>query len=428
MKNARTISLFAALFLAIPFFWACGETDPNDEVAAMVEELNSIHLDRVNPINVYLGYRGMPNILLALPQVTDLNEILNIDVGNPVRAQVAVDSSGKIFLSCGAGLCVFSNNGQLLFRFYFAPTGGQAVGDANTRPILLPGGDVIFYNPTIGMVGRINSAGNAIWAKEELTGLESNGGASPILTADGRILVPFGDGLRSYNADGYEVWFAPTNMRPVLATPLIGSNGKVFVNALMRDLDDPMAAQILGIDVGSGTSSWTRSFSYQEVRPLPEATLVQMKDGRLLVAAHGYLMAVNSASGKTDPFAYKAGDTTLIYSTPVVGENGDVYAGSGESRIRAFLPDSTDKWEFTLGSNDYDWSASISGLVVTKSGNEEILIASSKNGYVFGISAETGTPLWRFNAGATVASPVTMSGSKMYVGDVSGKLHVVNVP
>jgi outer membrane protein assembly factor BamB len=107
-----------------------------------------------------------------------------------------------------------------------------------------------------------------------------------------------------------------------------------------------------------------------------------------------------------------------IFSSPAVGSDGTIYAGSKDGYLYAVNPDSTLKWRAQTGGEV--WSSPAIG-------SNGIIYVGSMDGSLYAISTADGSVDWNFPTGGPVrSSPAIGSDGTIYVGSYDSQLHAVN--
>ena len=106
-----------------------------------------------------------------------------------------------------------------------------------------------------------------------------------------------------------------------------------------------------------------------------------------------------------------------IFSTPVVGLEGAIYAGDGLGTVHAVRNNGTEQWVYETG-----------GPVRTVAFTGVSVLAGSADGKVYVLDAETGERTMSFDAGSELTTqPLTTAGN-VIVGSRDGRLHAFAPP
>jgi outer membrane protein assembly factor BamB len=119
----------------------------------------------------------------------------------------------------------------------------------------------------------------------------------------------------------------------------------------------------------------------------------------------------------TPIWEYKTGAD--VTSSPAIGSDGTVYAGSYDNKLHAINGKSGIKlWEFGTG-----------GIVVSSPaiGSDGTVYVGSKDNKLYAINGKSGVKLWEFETGGDVhSSPAIGSDGTVYVGSHDYKLYAIN--
>jgi len=127
----------------------------------------------------------------------------------------------------------------------------------------------------------------------------------------------------------------------------------------------------------------------------------------------GNLYAINPNG--TMQWTFPTGSS--IWSSPAIGTDGTLYVGSNDDNLYAINPDGTQKWAFPTGGSI--WSSPAIG----KNGT---LYIGSDDRNLYAISPE-GTLKWSFATGGLVqSSPTIGEDGTVYVGSDDGNLYAIN--
>ena len=131
----------------------------------------------------------------------------------------------------------------------------------------------------------------------------------------------------------------------------------------------------------------------------------------------GNLYAIDSENGK-EIWRFKTGDE--IRSSPAVGPNGTIYIGSLDGRLYAIKPNGDLKWSFNIGDTIF------SSPAIGPDGR--VIYIGASDGYLYAFNA-SGTLKWKFfGAGKIVSSPsIGHDGIEhvVYFGSTAAHLYAV---
>ncbi|MDD5311817.1 MAG: PQQ-binding-like beta-propeller repeat protein [Dehalococcoidia bacterium] len=146
------------------------------------------------------------------------------------------------------------------------------------------------------------------------------------------------------------------------------------------------------------------------------------KDGTLYITSHlGKLYAVRPDGSLLWTFDTGVAGT-YIWASPAVDDNGVIYMGSGSGRFYAINPDGTIKWSYTLpSSSPIDASPTIG-----KDGTIYIGTSDESNAQLIAFNPE-GSIKWSCSVGKVLYSaPAIGSDGAIYVGCFDNKLYAIN--
>ena len=120
-----------------------------------------------------------------------------------------------------------------------------------------------------------------------------------------------------------------------------------------------------------------------------------------------------SASAQTIPATLSwTGETQgIIFSSPVIDDNGIVYVGSNDNNLTAFNTDGSIKWTFTTGN----WVDSSPAL----SKDESTVYAGSWDNHLYAVNTDDGSLNWSFESSSYItSSPAVDLNGRVYFGSM----------
>jgi len=123
----------------------------------------------------------------------------------------------------------------------------------------------------------------------------------------------------------------------------------------------------------------------------------------------------------TQKWAFPTGD--FVYSSPAIGADGTVYAGSADGHLYAINPDGTRKWGFATGSSCYAAfpALDVDGTIYIVTGSFQSFTAN-----LYAVNPD-GTKKWSFAFGGTLGSaPAVGTDRTIYVGSQDHNLYAIN--
>jgi outer membrane protein assembly factor BamB len=101
----------------------------------------------------------------------------------------------------------------------------------------------------------------------------------------------------------------------------------------------------------------------------------------------------------------------IIFSSPVIDDNGIVYVGSNDNNLTAFNTDGSIKWTFTTGN----WVDSSPAL--SKDGS--IVYAGSWDNHLYAVNSDDGSLNWSFETNSYItSSPAVDLNGRVYFGSM----------
>ena len=130
-----------------------------------------------------------------------------------------------------------------------------------------------------------------------------------------------------------------------------------------------------------------------------------------------------SANTGTQEWKFTTGSG--VYSSAVIGPNGDIYVGSSDTKLYAIKhSDHTQKWAFTTGGDVR------SSPAISADGNT--IYVGSDDGHLYAVSSSDGSQQWMYPTasatpiGAVGSSPaISSDGYSVYVGSDDGNLYAI---
>jgi len=236
--------------------------------------------------------------------------------------------------------------------------------------------------------------------------------ASPTVSASGLVLGAGHHGkLFAVDLEGKPAWaFAAADM--IWSTPAIAADGTVYVGS-----DDD---NLYALEGKTGKLLWKYRVGtcQQTVGIGPEATRCDVDagptigpDGALYTGGDG-IYAINANGTLRWHFATGG----HVSSTPALGADGTVYAGSQDNSIYAVTPDGKRQWEFRA-RDDVESSPAIE--------EDGTIYIGSDDNRLYALSPQ-GQMLWAFTTADDVrASPAIGRDGTVYVGSFDGLLYAI---
>ena len=139
--------------------------------------------------------------------------------------------------------------------------------------------------------------------------------SSPIIDGDGNVINSSKGGLQKYNGLDGEVIWTQKNIGKVQVSPVIGTNGSIYVGAEDEN--------VYSIDSSNGNINWI----FETGAPIKYSSPVVGDDDTLYVCSNDkFLYALDTSTGKMK-WRYKHGSTD-VRSSPLITNNGLIINGT----------------------------------------------------------------------------------------------------
>lgn len=245
---------------------------------------------------------------------------------------------------------------------------------------------------------------------------------SPIIGPDGTIYIgAFKDYFYGLNPDGTVKWRLERIGEEFRSSAAIGSDGTIYFGStfdheplynIMHDDKSEFGTPKLYALYPNGSVKWEfitgGLYSGTYAAPLigPDGNIyigsgeTMMKPGTV---GGGRMWAINPDG--TAKWDFETGDG--FYATPAIADDGTVYASCADKNLYALNPDGTEKWRF-ISEGYFDGAATI--------GEDGTIYAGSVDKNLYAINPD-GTEKWRFTALEIVeATPSIGPDGTIYVG------------
>jgi len=278
-------------------------------------------------------------------------------------------SSGQV---CSAGAC--HKPGDILFDVDGASNAAPAI-DSNGR---------VYGVGTDGFVRRFDPSGTPSWTSKTSIGAGHTHyyaiGGVALDEANDHVYVGGTDGnVHAFDLSGSFLWKGFVGGDPSYQTPTIGS----------AKLGSPVIVgthgNVLAAFSSSGTSKWTYTFAGTTYSSSP----AMGADGTIYAASwsDGQVYAIDAA-GKLQWSKSNGGGAV---TSAAIGKDGTIYVGNhapSDGIFRAFNPDGTEKWKYSVGN--FHGGCALDAQDTVYIGNDNELVALRLDG----------TLKWRVSAGA----------------------------
>lgn len=245
------------------------------------------------------------------------------------------------------------------------------------------------------------TTGKLIWKFKGDEGFE----ASPLI-CDNIVFIGDLDGtMHALNKkDGTQLWSYKTGNK------IVGSaNCITEKNMLIFGSHDDI---LYCLDIQTGAVKWKyASESYINGTPATNGAIIVF--GGCDANVHILNADQGTVIGKIESGSYIAGSIALKDNTAFVGNYGN-------KLLKLDIQEKKILWEFASTGKQQPFFAS---PAVT----DTIVVASSRDGFVYCVSSQTGTQLWKFRAGESVDSSPVICGNRVVVGSEDGFLYVLDL-
>ncbi|NOU94920.1 PQQ-binding-like beta-propeller repeat protein [Paenibacillus sp. LMG 31456] len=226
--------------------------------------------------------------------------------------------------------------------------------------------------------------------------------------ADGEIYAAAGQKLYAVHPDGTKKWELDMKCQLVgsLTVETDGSmytgcrTGKFF--AIKPDL----------------SIKWSIDWDVEE-SPWSPLSAKMAEDGTVYVGSGHNLLAIKPNGMKK----WVASTGGKLRGTPVIGADGTIYMGSGDTNLYAFNPDGTVKWKFATGGEIYSSPTIGKDGTLYVASNDKNLYAIDPNGakkWVFS------TKVVRSYINTVLFGPAIGSDGSVYIASLEGVVYAVN--
>ena len=265
-------------------------------------------------------------------------------------------------------------------------------------------------------LNAVNRDGTIKWQKT-LRGFVHS---SPAIAADGTIYVGTDlGGFYALNpADGSTKWNFSSAF-PIRSSPVIGGADGTIYFAGGGGLN------VLNNYLYGLFKNGTQRFSLSLTSPVSSAPAIG-PDGHVYVATDGTLLNPKTLYA-VDPFAggaiFKVAVGGTSTSGPAIAPDGTIYVGSGQKSLKAFRPDGSTKWTYTVCSGLADCSISATPAI----GPDGTIYVGSNDGRMLAVNPN-GTKRWdvALGAGRIESSAAVDADGHIYVGTNGNRFFGLN--
>jgi outer membrane protein assembly factor BamB len=245
------------------------------------------------------------------------------------------------------------------------------------------------------------TTGKLVWKFKGDEGFE----ASPLISNETVFIGDLDGTMHALNKkDGTQLWSFKTGNKIVGSANCITEKNML----LFGSHDDTLYC----LDMQTGAVKWKyASESYINGTPATNGTII------VLGGCDAYVHVLNADQGtvigKIESGSYIAGSIALKDNTVFVGTYGN-------KLLKLDIKEKKILWEFASSGRQEPFFAS---PAVT----DTLVVAPSRDGFVYCVSSQTGTQLWNFRAGESVDSSPVICGNRVVVGSDDGFLYVLDI-
>jgi|GEM_PF-6059074 len=244
------------------------------------------------------------------------------ETNDQVIAAPAIGSDGTVYIGSGEFYALDGADGALLWALI--DLSGYVQFGAAIAP-----NDIIYFSTAGETFEAVDSAG------QEVDGFPvpetGGGGASRAAIGSDGTIYAGGDVLYAVAPDGTVLWeFEPQAHTeapgdgPISNSPSIGPDGTIYVGS--RD------SVVSAVNPDDGSEIWSFEATYDD-EGMHSAPAIDAS-GILYIGAPTALYAIDTATGQ-QLWRYDLGNA-LVYSSPVIGDDGMVYIGTDDGNLYAF--------------------------------------------------------------------------------------------
>ena len=318
----------------------------------------------------------------------------------------ALGENGTIYIANYTELLAINSEGEKLWSI--------STDDIFNYPPLVGKDNIIYAGNHNGKIYAIKSDGTKKWSFQGEDRMRT-----PVQGKDGVIYVGCrGNKLYAINLDGTKKWSYEMDNSMTGRPEIYEDKGTIFAT----DFDGKLYA----VDIENGTKNW--SFEKKD-EPFILRGPVLSEEGLLYLAGgpvENYLCIIDAEEGEL----LKTVETGNRLLTPVLGEDEEniyVVGGSGviakpyESKLFAFAPDGTEKWNFELGDEPHRQPTVGKGIIYVATGVGV--------GKLFAINTD-GEKEWSFDKFEKLIgfSRPVVAEDTVYVGCTEGILYAIEKP
>jgi outer membrane protein assembly factor BamB len=295
----------------------------------------------------------------------------SFETGEIIDSSGLLDDAGRVVFGSGDGhlyaLDAASGEEQWRFEADDPSVSGAFINWFEGNVAVGPAGDLYVPNDNFFVYAIDRDTGEARWRFQMPDQTWSLPAIDPatgrLYIGNNNLLSLLGDNTFAIDPDGAEVWATTTN-GSVVASPLLTADGRVVVGGF----DGFLRAY----DAETGDQLWelgTRDHIYASPGILPDGTIVQP-------SADGTIYAVDPATGA---LRWAFDTREALRSSPAIDGEGAIYLGSGEGRLFVLEPDGTLRWSLRLiddARNDLNASPAL---------GETAIYIAGESGQVFSV-------------------------------------------
>lgn len=367
-----------------------------------VEEL-VVPDDRGNPVWAMFSHDAQHTGRSEFTGPQEATEKWRFNAGAAVQSSPAVDGQGIIIVGADNGILhaiTPGGNKEWVFK-----TGGAI----KSSPAISKAG-IIYVTSNDQYLYALSPLGEKLWKFK--TG--DTGCSSPVIGADGTVYVGSTDGyLYAVQNDGTQKW--KCNVQGPIATcsPVLSADGTIYLWMHKYDIGYLIAVLPNG-EVDWITNTGSTSSMPADPSPMVDSTgNIWLATGNLNIEAYQPNGQLISSAGMLRPV-----------TCPALAADGTIYSSSD-----SFLKSLTLKqgeihtnWKYSFSKNTKNETRISSSPAI---GGDGLIYAGSESGWLYAVQPD-GKLKWKYKTGGSInSSPAIDAGGTLYIGSSDGYLYAI---
>lgn len=327
------------------------------------------------------------------------------------QATPSLSFEGDIFINDLDSLLAINPQGEKIWRYksFFSNTHANAVGSEGN-----------IYSLSLSSVYAISPAGDLLWEYplDEL----SYERASPAIGTDGTIYISWEKGILALNEDGHFKWKYTFVPREGLEDEMTHSDILIAQdNTLYFGTYSTLAhwqgqgGRLFALNQ-EGEEKWILPLGYDTI-----SSPAIDNQGNVVVAAASAIYKVEGTTGTILwTFSFPDGEDKLWRSSPILDDEGNIYAGTVEGYLYALCGEGNLRWRFGGVMEGGIWSTPVLG-------DDGMIYVGTLAGNMHCLSADNGVLQWTYQGGCEILSSPVLScdGVLYFTSFLNKKLHAV---